>query len=210
MSPYLLFKHLHGDMNNLMLSSSARGSSYDTSTGSVPTVPGLGVISSSRKEWVARVRMLNVFLRLRRKPYEVLYKVGVFLGVFRFVRQMKFLIKGEIRYIPRIFLWHLCCMRAPRLVELTAGDIGTAVSFLTRCLRIFIGKASHTPSSLPPQPPLRATAPHNTSTHKDTLIRPSTTVNGAPFTLLSAIGIRIKSHCCSFVFMVRQMGMKGA
>ena len=40
---------------------------------------------------------VDLVLRLQYTPYEVLYKSGMFLEVFRFAKKMKSFIKGEIR-----------------------------------------------------------------------------------------------------------------
>ena len=47
--------------------------------------------------------------------------------VFRFTKIMKFLLKGRVRCIFRVFPGHVYCMRGPSLVELT-GDHNSATS----------------------------------------------------------------------------------
>ena len=49
-------------------------------------------------------------------------KSCMFLGVFRFAKNMKFLTKGGIRCISRVFPRHLYFMRGPSMVELTGYD----------------------------------------------------------------------------------------
>ena len=51
----------------------------------------------------------------------------MFLGVFRFTENMKFVLKGQIRCTFRIFPGPFNCLRGPSLVELT-GDDNSATS----------------------------------------------------------------------------------
>ena len=47
---------------------------------------------------------------------------GMFLGVLRLAENTKFLIRGGIRCISRVFPGHFYCLRGPSLVELTGHD----------------------------------------------------------------------------------------
>ena len=51
----------------------------------------------------------------------------MFLGVFQFTQNMKFVLKGRIRCIFRVFPGPFCCSCGPSLVEL-AGDDDSAIS----------------------------------------------------------------------------------
>ena len=46
----------------------------------------------------------------------------MFLGVFRFTENMKFVLKGRIRCTFRVFPGLFYCSRGPSLVELTGDD----------------------------------------------------------------------------------------
>ena len=46
----------------------------------------------------------------------------MFLGVFRFTENMKFVLKGRIRCTFRVFPGLFYCLRGPSLVELTGDD----------------------------------------------------------------------------------------
>ena len=46
----------------------------------------------------------------------------MFLGVFRFTENMKFVLKGWIRCMFRVFPGLFCCSRGSHLFELTGDD----------------------------------------------------------------------------------------
>ena len=90
--------------------------------------------------------MYSAALRLQYLLYEVLYKNGMFLGVFRFAKKMKILNKGEIRCTLYIFLGVLM-LYAGALIGRTDDGLAQYSSVFSNNFK----QKPHTSPALPPR-----------------------------------------------------------